>query len=95
MSAPNRSSDRVGEALVTTLLQDALKELALAFGRANKMAALFTLAAIERNLVSRVEAFPDLLATPRVTRDTTDRVIARISSALAEVHRAVEEVSIQ
>jgi hypothetical protein len=95
MSAPDPSSERVGEALVATLLQDALKEVAVAFGRANKTAALFTLAAVERDLVSRAEAFPDLLAAPRVTRDTTDRVIARISIVLADVQRLVEGMSIQ
>jgi hypothetical protein len=95
MSASTPSSDRVGEALIARLLQDALKDLALAFGRANKTATLFTLAAIERDLVARAEAYPGLLATPQVSPDTINRVIARVSALLAEVQRAVEDLSIQ
>jgi hypothetical protein len=95
MSAPDPSIDRVGDALVATLYQDALRELALAFGRANKTAALFTLAAIERDLVRRAEAFPHLLASPQIDEETTERVIVRISTALAEIQRAVEDMSIQ
>jgi hypothetical protein len=95
MAPPSPSPDRVSEALVTVLLQDAMRDLALAFARSNKTASLFTLAAIERDLVARAEAFPGLLASPRVARETTDRVIARLSAVLANVQRAVEDMSIQ
>jgi hypothetical protein len=95
MTAPPPSCDRIADALLAMLLQDAVRDLALAFGRANKTAALFTLAAIEHELVARAEAFPGLLASPRVTHEATGRVIARISSVLADVQRAVEDISIQ
>jgi len=95
MSASDPNSDRLGEALIARLLQDALKELAMAFGRANKTATLFTLAAIEHDLVARAEAFPDLLSSPRVTCDTTRRVIARVSAVLADIQHVVEDLSVQ
>jgi hypothetical protein len=95
MKPPRLSSDLIGDTLVATLLLDALKEVAVAYARANKTAALFTLAAIERDLIARAEALPDVIVAPAVGRTDTDRVVARIATAMGDVQRAAEDVSVQ
>jgi len=95
MKRPAPSSDRLCDKYVATLLLDALREVTVAFARSNKTAALLTVAAIERDLIARVEAFADLIASPPVTPATTERIVARISTAMDDVQRAAEDVSIQ
>jgi hypothetical protein len=89
------SSDRIADALVAALLLDALREVAAAYARANKTAALFTIATIERDLMARAEAFPDQIASPSVGRETADRILARIASAIGDVQRAAEDITVQ
>ena len=89
------SSDRIADTLVSALLLDALREVATAYARANKTAALFTIATIERDLMARAEAFPGQLASPAVWRETADRILARIASAIGDVQRAAEATTVQ
>jgi hypothetical protein len=95
MKPQRLSSDRVDETFLARLLLEALKEVSLAYARTNKTAALFTLAAIERDLIARAEAFPGLLASPPMPRATTDRMVMRIAAALGDIQRAAEDVSVQ
>ena len=65
MKTTRITSDRVADTYVAALLQEALMEVAMAFARANKTAALFTLASVERDLIARAEAFPAVMASPQ------------------------------
>jgi hypothetical protein len=95
MQHPNLNSDRFADTLVAALLLDALREVATAYARANKTAALFTIATIERDLMARAEAFPELIASPSVGPQAAERILARIASAIGDVQRAAEETSVQ
>jgi hypothetical protein len=95
MQHPHLSPERIADTLVATLLLDALREVASAFARTNKTAALFTIAAIEHDLMARAEAFPDLIASPVVGRAAADRVLTRIASAISDVQRAAEDITVQ
>lgn len=95
MKTARVTPDRVGDTYVAALLQEALIEVAVAFARANKTAALFTLASIERDLIARAEAFPAAMTSPPMPSALTRRIVARIAAALGEVQRAAEEASVQ
>jgi hypothetical protein len=95
MPQPRFSSDRIADALVAALLLDALREVATAYARANKTAALFTIATIERDLMARAEAFPEVIGSPSLRRETADRILARIASAIGDVQRAAEDITVQ
>ena len=85
----------MADAYVSALLQEALLEVAVAFARTNKTAALFTLAAVERELIARAEAFPGAIASPALPNALARSIVARIGTVLAEVQRAAEGASIQ
>ena len=94
MTNPPIDPDRVGDTLLTTMLAAALKEIAVAFARANKTAALFTLAAIERELLMRAEEFAAQLASPSLPEDTRARIAAAIVATMSDVQRAAEDASL-
>src|SRR5262245_38112216 len=95
MNKPRFDPDRLGDTFVATLLIHALKEVATAYARANKTAALLTIGAIERELMIRAEEFPTALASPRMPTRTRSRITTQIAAALGEVQRAAEEASLQ
>jgi len=95
MSRPYVDPDRLGDTFIATLLTDALKEVATAFARSNKTAALLTISAIEREILGRVEGLPGALASPRLPRTTRSRVLAQVAAAMSDAQRAAEETSLQ
>jgi hypothetical protein len=95
MQSSPLSADRIADMLVVTLLLDALLEIASAFARTNRMAALLTIAAVERDLMARAEAFPALFVSPSFERATMDRVLTRIANAIGDVRRAADDITVQ
>jgi len=86
--------ERLADVIVMTLLSDALKDCATAFARSNKTAALLTLAAIEQDLIKRIEGLSEVLAAPNVSRETAGRVAERVCATMTAIERAAEDMSL-